>query len=326
MQFHPTTLSPTGVLITEGMRGEGALPPELGGRALPEALRAERDGARQRATSSRGRSRRRSTRAAASTGTCCLDMRHLGAEKIFERLHGTRELAMTFAGIDPIYEPIPVRPGAHYHMGGVDTDHELGITELEGPLRGRRVRVRLGARREPPRRERAHGDDHRSGGARGAAAADWALTHTTVAVPPGVEVDAQRELRQLSTGARASGPGRSATSCARTMHENFGVFRREEQMMQEQERIVGYLRGAVRERRRRGQGRGLQQRPDAGARSSGYLLDLADVHGRGRPRAQGEPRRPRAAVRLSGARRRELHEAHDRPLGRRPSGARTGSR
>ena len=51
-----------------------------------------------------------------------LDLRHLGAEKILERLPGTRELAMIFAGVDPIYDPIPVRPGAHYHMGGIETD------------------------------------------------------------------------------------------------------------------------------------------------------------------------------------------------------------
>ena len=46
-------------------------------------------------------------------------MRHLGAERIIERLPGSRELSMTFAGVDPIYDPVPVRPGAHYHMGGV---------------------------------------------------------------------------------------------------------------------------------------------------------------------------------------------------------------
>ena len=64
-----------------------------------------------------------------------------------------------FAGIDPIYDPIPVRPGAHYHMGGVDTD-VWGRTALDGPLRGRRGRVHLRARREPSRRQRADGDDH----------------------------------------------------------------------------------------------------------------------------------------------------------------------
>jgi succinate dehydrogenase / fumarate reductase flavoprotein subunit len=112
-----------------------------------------------------------------------LDLRHLGAEKILERLHGTRELSMTFAGVDPIHEPIPVRPGAHYHMGGVDTDHELGITELEGLYAaGECACVSV------------HGANRLGGNAlletitygrrAGAAAADWALTHTTVAVRP----------------------------------------------------------------------------------------------------------------------------------------------
>ena len=90
---------------------------------------------------------------------------------------------MVFAGVDPIYEPIPVRPGAHYHMGGVDTD-VWGLTDARGPLRGRRGRVRLGARREPARRQRADGDDHVRASASGRHAAEWALTHTTVAVPP----------------------------------------------------------------------------------------------------------------------------------------------
>ena len=60
-----------------------------------------------------------------------LDMRHLGAERIIERLPGSRELSMTFAGVDPIYDPVPVRPGAHYHMGGIETDND-GATELTG--------------------------------------------------------------------------------------------------------------------------------------------------------------------------------------------------
>ena len=64
-------------------------------------------------------------------GNVLLDLRHLGAEKILERLHGTRELSLVFAGVDPIYDPIPVRPGAHYHMGGVDTD-VWGRTSVEG--------------------------------------------------------------------------------------------------------------------------------------------------------------------------------------------------
>ena len=64
-------------------------------------------------------------------GSVLLDLRHLGPEKILTKLPGSRELAMTYAGVDPIYAPIPVRPGAHYHMGGVETDN-WGLTEIEG--------------------------------------------------------------------------------------------------------------------------------------------------------------------------------------------------
>ncbi len=48
-----------------------------------------------------------------------LDLRHLGAEKINERLSGIREIALKFKGIDPINEPLPIRPVCHYMMGGV---------------------------------------------------------------------------------------------------------------------------------------------------------------------------------------------------------------
>jgi succinate dehydrogenase / fumarate reductase flavoprotein subunit len=173
-------------------------------------------------------------------GNVLLDLRHLGAEKILERLHGTRELSMTFAGVDPINEPIPVRPGAHYHMGGVDTDHEEGKTELEGLYAaGECACVSV------------HGANRLGGNAlmetitygrrAGAAAADWALTHTTVAVPPGAVVDAERELKTLLGRRDGERPWQIRDELATTMHENFGVFRREKQM-KEQERIVGFLR------------------------------------------------------------------------------------
>ena len=158
MQFHPTTLSPTGVLITEGCRGEGAYLLNSEGerflkRYAPNAMElASRDviSRAEQTEIDEGRG---------VDGNVLLDLRHLGAEKILERLHGTRELSMVFAGVDPIYEPIPVRPGAHYHMGGVDTD-VWGRTDARGSLRGGRVRLRLRPRREPARRQRADGDDH----------------------------------------------------------------------------------------------------------------------------------------------------------------------
>ena len=147
---------------------------------------------------------------------------------------------MTFAGVDPIKEPIPVRPGAHYHMGGVDTDHEEGKTELEGLYAaGECACVSV------------HGANRLGGNAlmetitygkrAGAAAADWALTHTTVTVPRAVEADAHRELKTLLDRSEGERPWQIRDELARTMHENFGVFRREKQM-KEQQRIVEYLR------------------------------------------------------------------------------------
>jgi succinate dehydrogenase / fumarate reductase, flavoprotein subunit len=65
-------------------------------------------------------------------GCVLLDLRHLGRQRILERLPQIRELAIEFAGLDPIETPIPVRPGAHYQMGGVRTNQwtETGITGL----------------------------------------------------------------------------------------------------------------------------------------------------------------------------------------------------
>ena len=60
-----------------------------------------------------------------------LDLTHLGEDKIDSRLPFVRLLAKTYVGVDPVYEPIPIRPVVHYMMGGVDTDIN-GATELPG--------------------------------------------------------------------------------------------------------------------------------------------------------------------------------------------------
>src|SRR5919109_886344 len=194
MQFHPTTLFPSGILITEGCRGEGGTLINKDGerfmqRYAPNAMElASRDvvSRSEQTEIDQGRG---------VNGSVLLDLRHLGAEKILERLHGPREVAMTFAVVDPIREPIPVRPGAHYHMGGVDTDVD-GRTALEGLYAaGECACVSV------------HGANRLGGNAlmetitfgkrSGAHAAEWALSHTTVAVPPGLERDTERELREL---------------------------------------------------------------------------------------------------------------------------------
>jgi len=290
MQFHPTTLAPSGVLITEGCRGEGAyLLNSEGERFLkdyaPNAMElASRDviSRAEQTEIDQGRG---------IDGNVLLDLRHLGAERILERLHGTRELSMTFAGVDPIYEPIPVRPGAHYHMGGVDTD-VWGQTELEGLYAaGECACVSV------------HGANRLGGNAlmetitfgkrAGSHAAEWALTHTTVSVPAGVEADAERELKRLLDREVGERPWSIRDELATTMHENFGVFRREDQML-EQGEIVADLRdryesvvvddkGAV-------FNTDLTQ-----ALELGFLLELADcmvVSGLARKESRGAHARP----------------------------------
>jgi succinate dehydrogenase / fumarate reductase flavoprotein subunit len=236
MQFHPTTLAPTGVLITEGCRGEGAYllnseNDRFLKRYAPNAMElASRDviSRAEQTEVDEGRG---------VDGNVLLDLRHLGAEKILERLHGTRELSMVFAGVDPIYEPIPVRPGAHYHMGGVDTD-VWGRTSLEGLYAsGECACVSV------------HGANRLGGNAlmetitfgkrSGAHAAEWALTHTTVEVSAGLETDAERELRELLDRTDGERPWSIRNELAETMHENFGVFRREEQMRKQGEIVAG---------------------------------------------------------------------------------------
>ncbi len=130
MQFHPTTLAHTGVLITEGCRGEGAyLLNASGERFLKRYAPAKMELASRDVIARAEQTEIDEGRGV--DGNVMLDLRHLGAERILDRLHGTRDLAMTFAGVDPIYDPIPVRPGAHYHMGGIETDVD-GRTSMDG--------------------------------------------------------------------------------------------------------------------------------------------------------------------------------------------------
>ncbi len=290
MQFHPTTLAPSGVLITEGCRGEGAYLLNSEGerfltRYAPNAMElASRDviSRAEQTEIDEGRG---------VEGNVLLDLRHLGMEKIVERLHGTRELAMTFVGIDPIHDPIPVRPGAHYHMGGVDTDL-WGKTELEGLYAaGECACISV------------HGANRLGGNAlmetitfgkrAGRHAAEWALANTTVTIPEGTVSDAERELKQLLERTDGERPWSIRDELGQTMHENFGVFRREEQMLKQAEIVAG-----LRERFERVvvEDKGEVFNSDlTQALELGFLLELADamiVSGLARKESRGAHARP----------------------------------
>ncbi len=134
VQYHPTGLPGTGILITEASRAEGGYlfnkegdrflenyvpgkmelgPRDLISRAIIEEMEAGR----------------------AFEGKygqyVHLDLTHLGEKKINERLPLVRELASKYIGVDPVEKPIPIRPVVHYCMGGIDTDVN-GATSLPG--------------------------------------------------------------------------------------------------------------------------------------------------------------------------------------------------
>ena len=122
VQFHPTTQFGTNILITEGARGEGGYLLNKDGERFMQRYAAKLMELAPRDIVARAIQTEINQGRGFPGGYVQLDLRHLGPEKILERLPGIREISIDFGGIDPVEEPIPVQPGQHYSMGGIDTD------------------------------------------------------------------------------------------------------------------------------------------------------------------------------------------------------------
>ncbi|MGC4001593.1 MAG: succinate dehydrogenase/fumarate reductase flavoprotein subunit [Anaeromyxobacter sp.] len=126
LQFHPTGLVPSGILMTEGCRGEGGYLVNAKGERFMQAYAPSKMELAPRDMVSRaemmeieaGRGYARED----GLDFLHLDLRHLGADRINQRLPLIREVCIKFLGVDPIEQPIPIRPVAHYSMGGVECD------------------------------------------------------------------------------------------------------------------------------------------------------------------------------------------------------------
>lgn len=226
MQFHPTTLAANGVLVTEGARGEGGYLLNKDGERFMSTYAPNKLELASRDVVSRAEATE-IMEGRGVDGCVLLDLRHLGRERILERLPQIRELAIAFAGVDPIDAPIPIRPGAHYHMGGVHVDSWGAAPHMPGLYAaGECACVSV------------HGANRLGGnslletvvfGARtGEAAAHYAqesFNGRAVQATPAAARDFEHKLRAMMD--REDGPRQHELrdSLADTMQEKVGVFR-----------------------------------------------------------------------------------------------------
>ena len=299
MQFHPTTLSPTGVLITEGCRGEGAYLLNSEGERFLKRLRAERDGARRAATSSRAPSRPRSTRAAAwtatSSSTCATWARRRSSTGCTARAscRWCSPASIRSTSRSPSGRAPTTTWAAWTRISGARRRSTGSTPPASAPASPCTARTASAATRSWRRSRSASAPARRRPSGRS--------THTTVDRP------GQRRRRRASASSKAlldrtdgERPHAIRDEMASTMHENFGVFRREEQM-----RRQGEIIAALRERFDRvvvdDKGTRLQQRRHAGARAR-VPPRPRRLHGRGRDspaRRAAAPTRARTTSRTA---------------------------
>jgi succinate dehydrogenase / fumarate reductase, flavoprotein subunit len=135
LQFHPTGLVPSGILMTEACRGEGGHLINSKGERFMDQYAPSKLELAPRDMVSRSEmteiEQGRGLKGPNGLDYIHLDLRHLGAKKINEQLPLIREICMQFNDVDPIKEPIPCRPVAHYSMGGIETNLK-GATRVKG--------------------------------------------------------------------------------------------------------------------------------------------------------------------------------------------------
>ena len=130
VQYHPTTLARTGILLSEAARGEGAYLLNSEGERFMLKYAPQYEELASRDVVSRSE-QTEINEGRGVDGNVLLDLRHLGREFIEDRLGYLQEVAVEFLGIDLAEQPVPVRPGVHYIMGGIKTDVD-GATIVPG--------------------------------------------------------------------------------------------------------------------------------------------------------------------------------------------------
>lgn len=233
VQFHPTTLYGTNILISEGARGEGGyLRNASGERFMSRYAKALELAPRD--VVSRSIATEISEGRGIDNAYVHLDLTHLGEDLIRERLPQIRELARTYAGVDAVGEPIPIEPAQHYSMGGVRTDiwGETGVPGLFAAGECANVSV--------------HGANRLGGNSlletvifgrrAGHRATEWLQHNGGAPDPSGAKKDFLESWRALFSGASIAPSARAVTDLrarlTALMTQNVGVFRTGGQMQE----------------------------------------------------------------------------------------------
>tara|TARA_B100000949_G_scaffold106414_1_gene94701 strand:+ start:10457 stop:12133 length:1677 start_codon:yes stop_codon:yes gene_type:complete len=234
VQYHPTTLKGSGVLISEAARGEGAylLNSENDRFMLKYAPEFKELASRdvvsrcEQTEINEGRG---------IDGCVLLDVRHLGEKYISERLSQIRELAMDFANVDMAKEPVPIMPGMHYQMGGVkaNVDGETGVPGLYAAGEVACVSVhggnRLGAN--------SLLDTLVFGRRSGVHAAEMVKSIQHLNVDDSAADDDKNNIQKLLANDKNESFGQIRLDMGTAMKEHFGVFRDESGMREGIEKI-----------------------------------------------------------------------------------------
>ena len=235
VQYHPTTLKGSGVLISEAARGEGAylLNSENDRFMLKYAPEFKELASRdvvsrcEQTEINEGRG---------IDGCVLLDLRHLGEKYISERLSQIRELAMDFANVDMVKEPVPIMPGMHYQMGGVKANID-GETDVPGLYAAGEVACvsvhggnRLGAN--------SLLDTLVFGRRSGVHAAELSRRKTHLNIDDSAANSDKDNIQRLLSNEKNESFGQIRFDMGTTMKEHFGVFREEDSMSEGVKKIA----------------------------------------------------------------------------------------
>ncbi len=280
-QFHPTGLAGLGILLTEGARGEGGiLRNDSGERFMERYAPTIKDLAPRDMVS-------RAMYTEVRQGRGCgphkdyvlLDLTHLPPEQLEAKLPDITEFSRTYLGIDPVHEPVPVYPTAHYAMGGIPTDIDARVLRNDSdPVPGLFAAGECAC-------VSVHGanrlgtnsllDINVFGRRAGLAASRHAATARWVELPESPTAFVQSEVERLLGNAGSERPGTVRAALQQTMDDNASVYRTEATLKQALSDIQGLK---TRYRSVSVQDKGARYNTDMlEAFELGFLLDLAEV-------------------------------------------------